>query len=265
MNDTLDLTAGIPLRLGSARPRIHFVLQGKGGVGKSLVSTILAQYLLDRDVPLQCIDADSVNDTFAEFRHLKAEVLNLMRDGRVDSGTYDQMLARMLDSQSSFVVDFGAATFTALSHYLAESDVLEILRKQEKEVVIHTVIAGGQALRDTLIGLRSLVETAPGTGIVVWLNEYFGPIATDIAGPDGFVRKGFREFKVYEDCRSAILGIVTIEARNPDTYGRDMRAMLAQKLTFEEVRQSEHWFLVSKSRIFRIQQDLYAQLEQILG
>jgi Mrp family chromosome partitioning ATPase len=35
---------------------IHLTLQGKGGVGKSLVAVILAQYLSKRGLQIQCID-----------------------------------------------------------------------------------------------------------------------------------------------------------------------------------------------------------------
>ena len=37
---------------------IHLSLQGKGGVGKSLIASILAQYLLKRGKPVRCVDTD---------------------------------------------------------------------------------------------------------------------------------------------------------------------------------------------------------------
>ena len=42
---------------------VHFILQGKGGIGKTLVSTILAQWIAGKDVgegdqPLRCYDTD---------------------------------------------------------------------------------------------------------------------------------------------------------------------------------------------------------------
>ena len=41
-----------------ATPAIHFTLQGKGGVGKSLVASILAQYFRHRGAEIHCIDTD---------------------------------------------------------------------------------------------------------------------------------------------------------------------------------------------------------------
>jgi len=37
---------------------IHLTFQGKGGVGKSLVAVILAQYLSKRGLQIQCIATD---------------------------------------------------------------------------------------------------------------------------------------------------------------------------------------------------------------
>jgi len=46
-------------------PSIHISLQGKGGVGKSLISAILSQYLLSRGQDVHGIDADpSQSDAF---------------------------------------------------------------------------------------------------------------------------------------------------------------------------------------------------------
>ncbi len=44
---------------------IHLTLQGKGGVGKRLVASVLAQYLREKGKEVRCIDTDPVNRTFA--------------------------------------------------------------------------------------------------------------------------------------------------------------------------------------------------------
>ena len=247
------------------RPRVHITLQGKGGVGKSLVAVLLAQYLRSTRVALQCVDTDPMNDTMAQFKALNATHLDIVREGRFDDGAYDELMGQILAKRCSFVVDCGAASFVALTSYFAESDSLELLRAEGRDILFHTVITGGQAMRDTLIGLKILLETTRGSGIVVWLNEYFGPIEAEVATNGQIVKKCFTQMKIFEENRDAILGVVTIARRNPDTFGRDIRSMLSQKLTFEEIRQSADWALISRSRLFRVEQDLYAQLEPILG
>jgi hypothetical protein len=248
-----------------ARPTVHITLQGKGGVGKSLVSVMLAQYLRRSSAAPRCIDTDPVNDTFAQFKAIGARHLSLMRDGRVDPGIYDTLIGQILAEPSNFVVDCGATSFIALTNYLAEIDALDILRTEGREVIIHVVIAGGQALRDTVIGLRLLATTAHPRSLVIWLNEYFGPIQAveEISGEQ--VVKPFTEMRVYEENEAKILGLVTLPRLNPDTFGRNMQEMLSQKLTFDEIRQSDRWQLMSKSRMHRIERDIFGQLDAVFG
>jgi P-type conjugative transfer protein TrbG len=54
---------------------IHLTLQGKGGVGKSLVASVLAQYLKEQGKDVRCIDTDPVNRTFAQYSALGADRL----------------------------------------------------------------------------------------------------------------------------------------------------------------------------------------------
>ena len=63
---------------------VHLSLQGKGGVGKSLVGSIVAQYYAHRGAEVQCIDTDPVNQTLSQYRALKAKHLKLLTSGNVD-------------------------------------------------------------------------------------------------------------------------------------------------------------------------------------
>src|SRR5450631_2882512 len=98
-------TAQPHLQLVGNRPQVHFTLQGKGGVGKSLVSALVAQYLRSTSLTVRCIDADPVNDTLTQFHGLQAEHLNLVRGGKVDERVFDDMMDTILSDPVSFVVD----------------------------------------------------------------------------------------------------------------------------------------------------------------
>ena len=56
---------------------IHFVLQGKGGVGKSLISSIIAQYFQGVYDNTECIDTDPVNATLHGFKALNVVRLDI--------------------------------------------------------------------------------------------------------------------------------------------------------------------------------------------
>jgi CO dehydrogenase nickel-insertion accessory protein CooC1 len=81
---------------GSGRTAIHIALQGKGGVGKSLISAILSQYLASKGQDVCGIDVDPVNQTFSEYEGLRVECLNLLREGSIDQREFDLLMERFL-------------------------------------------------------------------------------------------------------------------------------------------------------------------------
>src|SRR6266567_2513858 len=211
---------------GSGRTAIHIALQGKGGVGKSLISAILSQYLSSKGQDVCGIDADPVNQTFSEYGGLRVECLNLLREGSIDQREFDLLMERFLKEEGTFVVDTGASTFIPLWHYILENHALDHLRQKGKRVFIHSVITGGQSLNDTLSGFEALAETTREKNLVVWLNEYFGPVLHHGAP--------FKEMVVYKKHADKVHGSVAIVRRTADTFGRDVEEMIRQKMTFHE-------------------------------
>jgi hypothetical protein len=125
---------------------IHLSLQGKGGVGKSLVASILAQYFRDRGREVRCIDTDPINTTLFQYKALDVSRLELLRDSTIDQRGFDRLIERLLTEDSTFVVDNGAATFIPLWSYILENRVLDLLSGAGRRLYVHTVITGGQAL-----------------------------------------------------------------------------------------------------------------------
>ena len=141
---------------------IHLTLQGKGGVGKSLIASILAQFFRDSGRDVRCIDTDPVNRTFAQYSALGADRLNLRDEhNRIEQRAFDSLMERFLTEEgATFVVDNGASTFLPLWHYILENSALDYLREHGRRVYVHTVITGGQALLDTLNGFHELAQNS---------------------------------------------------------------------------------------------------------
>jgi hypothetical protein len=234
---------------------VHLSLQGKGGVGKSLVASVLSQYFVAKDRAVHAVDADPINQTLAEYRALGVERLNLLKNGNVDQREFDLLMERILTETGTFVVDTGASTFIPLWHYLLENKALDFLRGRGREVFVHTVITGGQSLGDTLSGFDQLAETTSQRNLVVWLNEYFGEVKQHGAS--------FPEMAVYRTHREKIHGVVAIVRRNADTFGRDVEEMISRKLTFEEAVNGADFTIMAKQRLRVIQRDLFEQLDTI--
>jgi hypothetical protein len=232
---------------------IHISLQGKGGVGKSLAASVLAQYFKARGRAVRCIDADPVNKTLFQYRALEVTPLQLLQDGAIDCRAFDHLMEELLTEDGPFIVDNGASTFVPLWHYMLESDVPQILRSGGKKLYIHTVVTGGQALGDTITGFAKLAETTLDKSIVVWINEFFGRVEHD--------GKRFLEMKAFTDHEAKVCGAVAIPRRNYQTFGRDVEIVIARKLTFEEAIRDGSFSLMTKQRLRVVQRDLFDQLD----
>jgi hypothetical protein len=237
--------------------KVNLVLQGKSGVGKSLVAALLAQhYQVATETEVVCIDTDPVNATLTGYSAFKTRRLELMRGAKVDERKFDTMMEWVLQEDANFVIDNGASCFLPLSNYLIENDAISMISQAGKEVVIHTVVTGAQALLDTLTGFDQLAaQMLKEAQIMVWLNEYFGEIKHD--------GKSFEEMQVYETHKNRIAGILRIPKQSSDTFGRDIEIMLHKKLTFAEARASQEFSLMAKQRLAMMQRTIFEQLQPI--
>ena len=243
------------LEVGSSQGAVHLSLQGKGGVGKSLVASILAQYLGACGHTVRCVDTDPVNKTLSQYQGLQVEALKLLREGGIDQRAFDALMERLLTEDGVFVVDNGASTFIPLWNYILENNVHDLLQKAGKKLYVHTVITGGQALSDTLDGFGRLAESADEQNIVVWINEYFGRVEHQ--------GKQFVDMQVFKDNERKVCGTVALLKRNQDTFGRDVEDMISRKLTFDEAIYNGQFTIMTKQRLRMIQRDLFEQLDRL--
>lgn len=232
-------------------------LQGKGGVGKSMIAAILGQYVLEQGQPLLAIDTDPVNATLSSFKALNARSIELLQGSQINPAAFDEMVEMTLDDESHVVVDNGASSFIPLSNYMIENPVVATLEAHGRTIIIHSVITGGSALLETLDGFRQVAAALPASvKIVVWLNEFFGPIE------DG--GRTFTEMRTYQEVKPRVSGIITLPRRTPETFGRDMREMTERHLTFNEAIADPSFRLMAKQRLKMVRDDIYAQLAQVL-
>lgn len=234
---------------------IHLTMQGKGGVGKTFIASIVTQFLLSKEQPVIAIDADPVNSTFAGYKKIGAKILPLMKGtSLINERNYDSLIEQFFVEDSNFVVDNGASSFVPLSNYLISNKAIDMIVEKKKDVVIHTVITGGQGALDTMHGFVVLAEQMPDCAeIVIWINEFFGSVE--------YNNVSFEKSKAYEKHKDRILGIVRLPKYPENTYGIDIEQMLREKLTFDEVAASDDFNIMSKSRLFRVKNAIFAQLE----
>ena len=177
----------MPKETNGHRPAVHVVLQAKGGVGKSYVAAIVAQYYFTRKRSARCFDTDPGNATLAQYKALAVEHLgDLIKGGIINQKRFDPLIEKLVNGESSSIVDTGASTFLPFWNYVLENEILPLLESQGRQVFIHCVVTGGQAMADTLNGLDRLAQTTSQKALIVWLNEFFGE-----------VREGKRSFEQF--------------------------------------------------------------------
>lgn len=235
---------------------INIVLQGKGGVGKSVIASLLAQFYQSKKIKIACYDTDPVNATFASYKAYNVTRVELLEGDDINSRVFDKLIQQLLETpkDTAAVVDNGASTFVPLSSYMMENDVINILVAAGHQVIIHTVITGGQALNDTMNGLEALIANFPKVPVVVWQNEFWGK--TQMNG------KTFEETKLYQAAEDNIHALITIPERTRATFGFDIEHMLKERMTFEEAIRSEKFAVMAKSRLMKVQRELFEDMGQ---
>jgi hypothetical protein len=237
---------------------LHLTLQGKGGVGKTLVSVLLAQYLLSKDIHPLCVDIDPVNRSFAGFKKLAVTSWNIIENKQVETRLFDGLINMILArEESDCVVDNGASSFIPLTAYLQESDILQFLGENNITIFIHVVITGGQSLNDTTRGLDFVIqEFGSSVNIIVWLNEYFGKIENN--------GKSFEDSKIFKDNKSSIYGIIRIPEMTKQTFGVDIQEMLEDRVTFDEYIASGKYMIIPRQRIKIFKETMFNNISLVL-
>lgn len=233
---------------------LYLTIQGKGGIGKSFVSLLFAQYLQDKKTQVSIIDTDSVNPTLSQFKALDAWHLQLSHEHVIDPRALDALIAHVENApqDANVVVDVGSSGFETLMAYEAENQVFELLQSMGHQVVVHTIIAGGPDAKETIKGTMAIMD-ATDAPIVLWLNAHLGPL--QVAG------NPIEEADFLTERQDRILGTVVLHQRTRATFGKDIQDMLSQRLTFEEAMKS--FDLMPRTRIKRLKEDVWSQLDEV--
>jgi len=125
--------------------KIHFIGGEKGGVGKSVVARLCAQYLIDRALPFQALDADASHG--ALLRHY-AEFTRPVDLERPDSA--DEILTLATETDRRVLVDLPAQSDRPLSKWITEVAVLDLALESGVGVVFWHVMDDGKDSIQTL-------------------------------------------------------------------------------------------------------------------
>ena len=110
---------------------IHFIGGEKGGVGKSLVARVVAQYLIDRKLPFLGFDTDRSHGALMRFYSGFASPVLVDRYETLDA----IVEAAVEQPERRVLVDLAAQTHEPLVKWIDESGVLDLA--EETGIVLH--------------------------------------------------------------------------------------------------------------------------------
>ncbi len=129
---------------------IHFIGGEKGGVGKSVVARLLAQYCIDHATPFVAVDADA---SHASLRRFYGDYTRTVDLTRVES--VDDIMALATEVDRRVLVDLPSQSERALSSWMKGAGIFELARECGVSIVFWHVMDDG---KDSLMALERLLE-----------------------------------------------------------------------------------------------------------
>lgn len=241
---------------------IHIVLQGKGGVGKSVLSRLLLEYMIAKDRDYVGLDADPVNQTFAALDNEKVTPVTLLTGSKIDSLLFDKMLEGIVENNDKTVIlDTGASSFLPFMEYISSNDIIGILKGEGFEVFIHTIVTGGTSAKDTVTGYIKLVNFfGANCNIVVWENQFFGPVVLE--------GKPFPEIiAVKKALSSEDGGSHVIMPKLPELHEAAFLDFLETGFSFDQASDKENttFQMMARHRLKQLKEQYMEILDPIIG
>lgn len=120
--------------------QIHFIGGEKGGVGKSVMARVLAQYFIDRGLPFAGVDGDASHGALVRHYGDFSQFVDL-----ATNESADQILDRALGAERRVLVDLPAQSAKALDAWLSGANVLSLSRELGTPITFWHVTDGGYA------------------------------------------------------------------------------------------------------------------------
>lgn len=154
---------------------VIFILQSKGGVGKSMLAYLLANKHLDK---YAYVDLDNTTRTSKKQLSFATDLFEIdvqNIDKQIDREKIINLFEFITNLEKSTIVDFGASESEQFLHLLEEFGGKELLKSLEEtyniKVKLFVVIAGGNSLFQSL-SYYAKFETYKLDCITVYINEH---------------------------------------------------------------------------------------------
>lgn len=145
--------------------RIHFIGGEKGGVGKSVLARVLAQYHIDNGKPFSAFDADLSHGALVRYYGEFTQSVDL---SKFESA--DEIAEAAAETGHDVIVDLAAQSTRPLDRWMTETGLLELADELGLVVTLWHVMDDGS---DAIRLLENLLDTY-GTGPEYILVRNYG-------------------------------------------------------------------------------------------
>ena len=225
---------------------IHFIGGEKGGVGKSLLARVLAQYLIDKQLPWVGFDTDRSHGALMRFYPGYASPVVVDRFEALDA----IVEAAAASPGRRVLVDLAAQTHDPLVKWMDDSGVINIAHEMNLGTVYWHVMDSG---RDSVDLLRKLLDRF-GTGLRYVL------VRNQIRGNDFSVLE-----QSGEQARAMQLGAKVITVKR--LHEPAMQKIDASSLTFGKAKNEAEapgsLGLMDRQRVKMWLRDVYRDLDEV--
>ena len=151
-----------------ATTNIHLIGGEKGGVGKSLMARVLAQYMIDRQLPFLGFDTDRSHGALMRFYSAYASPIEI---NKVES--LDAIVEAAVDQPGRrIMVDLAAQTHDSLASWMEEAGVVSLADEMGMKIYYWHVMDTG---KDSVDLLRRLLDRfGSGLAYVLVRNQVRG-------------------------------------------------------------------------------------------
>lgn len=105
----------------SSMSRIHFIGGEKGGVGKSVIARLLAQYYIDQKIPFKVYDADLSHGAMMRYYSDFSEPVDINGFNNADG-----IAEQAVESGVTAIVDLAAQTARPMKNWISETGLLDL-------------------------------------------------------------------------------------------------------------------------------------------
>jgi len=234
---------------------VNIILGNKGGIGKSTISALIAEYQISQNKKILCVDLDPENVSFYSFNSLKVEAIQIKDTitNDIDKRKIDALMEFIFDNKDKeIIIDTGSTSYTPLTTYFIENDFFSILNEEEIEHRIISIIHGGGNTYDSINGMKRISEMFPNEKLLIVNNQL--QASTIVQG------KVFEETNAFLEIKDRITGIVNIPKKS-DYITEDIVNMRQESLLFSDLKTSE-FTMMQRRRLTIYRDEIWAEFEK---